>query len=620
MEFTGQELSHTRSFFTQNDNFDVSVNCQVNNTTGMYSFGITGTSSFKINLISGKIYKDDIFVHSYVPYEQFSIRMQLTSGNYNIYKNENPLILGQLKSQNDYNSFFFNRQYNMDDATFDVYISGSNTPNVFIQQTAYIFSTGQTSITGEIINYGPYDYKVFTSEAASLQNLTFNNITGNITSGQTGYFIFNGGLNNFDTTQPIILNIYTNYNYNYLNFYILNISSLDKTIIFKPMPPLVFNNLNQINSPLQYNNYSGGLATNSFNAEFSFMLDYVSGSGLFKGNNIILSGFYNIIGYGNIINYGYLTGLSTVMTGTSQLSGEYVISGSNFAWATGSITGYFSGIGTGIASGNGYTGISIGPFTGSIIDTIYPNSGTLFYNKAFVTGHGLQSLSLDYQGYTQATGFVNISGLNYDDIIYIGVMDIPLIKGLQFNDTTGLCYYLSGNYQHEVSSIVGDDNILYLTSLLNGTLGNGIFINQNQCNVGSMVAYTPILTGGTDIGVTGLIVYPISEYNGTITKLFSGSGYYSNPISGNANGTFYFIRIFTGVWDLLTGISPSSLVSFKNQGFFNSTGFSGYFVGTPNSTVYFQIAHSDSDFNIDVANLIISGSEVINPINQILSQ
>ena len=620
MNFTGQELIHTRNFYTQNDNFDVLVNCQVNNTTGIYSFGVTGNSSFQIDLISGKIYKDNLFIHSYVPYEQFSIRMQLTSGNYNIYKNENPLVLGQTKVSDNYDSFFFNRQYNTDSANFDVFISGSNKPNIFIQQIGYIFSTGQVAVTGEIINYGPFDYRVFDSNASLLQNLTFDKITGNIQSGQTGYFTFNGDLNNFDTTQFILVNTYSNYNYNTFNFYILDISSFGKTIVFKSMPPLAFNSLNQINSPLQYNNYSGGFYTNDFNAEFSFILNYVSGSGLFKEDNIILSGFYNVIGYGNFIESGNLTGLSIVVTGTSQLSGQYVITGSNFAWATGIVTGYFSGIGTGMASGIGYTGIGVGPFTGLIIDTIYPNSGTLYYNNTFVTGFGLESQSLDYQGYIQATGFVNLSGLNYDDIIYIGVDDIPLIKGLQFNDPTELCNYLSGNINHEVSSVVGDDNILYLTSLLDGDFGNGTFVKQNQCNAGSMINYSSFLTGGGNIGITGLTVYPISEYGGIINAIFSGSGDYSTPISGNSNGIFFFVRPFIGVWDLWTGTSPSSIISLTSQNFNTASGISGYFIGKPNSTVYFKVSHNDSNFNVDVANLIISGQYVVNPINQLISQ
>jgi len=383
------------------------------------------------------------------------------------------------------------------------------------------------------------------------------------------------------------------------------------------MPPLAFNSLNQINSPIQYNNYSGGFSTNDFNAEFSFILNYVSGSGMFAKNNVISGGYYNTMGYGNFIESGYLTGLSIIITGTSQLSGEYVIIGRNFAWSTGSVTGYFSGIGTGMASGDGYTGIGVGPFIGSIIDTIYPNSGSLYYNNAFVTGMGSQSQSLDYQGYTNATGYINISGLNHNDILYIGVSNIPLIKGFQFNDSTGLCFYLSGNQQHKVVSFVGDDNILYLESLFSGTLGNGIFINQGQCDEGSMISFTPFLTGGTDLGVTGLPVYPISEYQGLINQKFYGSGDYSNVISGNETGLFYFVRPFIGVWDLLTGTTPSSLVSLTDQGNYNDIMISGDFIGRPNSTVYFRISHSDSDYNVDVANIIISGSKVINPINQI---
>ena len=203
MQFTGTELSHSRNFYTQNINFEVDVNCYVYNTTGIYSFGLTGTDiNFKIDLISGKIYKDNLFIHSYIPYENFELKIQVTSENYNIIKNKVPLILGGTKQSGNFNTFFFNRQYNTDGANFDVIISGSNKPNVYVDNEEYFLSTGQTAVTGKIINNGSYNYEIFESSSNLTQNLIYNNMSGVIGPNETGYFIYSGDFKNFNFSPP----------------------------------------------------------------------------------------------------------------------------------------------------------------------------------------------------------------------------------------------------------------------------------------------------------------------------------------------------------------------------------------------------------------------------------
>lgn len=618
MNFTGTELIHNRNFYTQNNNFEFWVNCYVDNLTGNYTFGITGNNgSFQVNLSGGKIYKDGIFIHHYSNSEIFTLKSQITSGNYNIYKNDMPLILGGNKSTGDFDNFFFSRQYNMDGAQFDVYISGYNIPNIFIQNSQYLLNSGQNIITGEIINNGPYLYQIFDNISNITQNLTFIPFTGILNSSQTGYFYYSGDIIDIDFSQPIPINFYTNYDYPLINFYITNLSSLSYYVLLQPISDYSFNSQNQINRTLTYSNYSGGIISNNFNTDIIFELNYVSGSGSYVISNFANSGFYNITGYGNFLRNGYITGQSNVQTGNSSITGSYIINVSSFAWATGASTGFFSGIGMGIATGIDYTGLAIGSFTGLATGLIYNGSGTLLYNGQ-ATGYGLISQSVNYQSYINATGFLNISGLTYRDLFYVGIDNIPIVKGLQFNNETGLIYYFSGNSQHKVSSYISGE-LIYLTSLYNGENGNGIFIHEGDCNIGQLI-YSPFLTGGTGIGSTGITVYPISTYTGIISTIITGSGNYYGILSGNAPGEFLYTRTFTGVWDLLTGTSENTLVSLKSLGNYNQTMISGQGTLPPNSSINFQINHNDVEFNIDEVNLIISGTNIINPISQNILQ
>ena len=219
-----------------------------------------------------------------------------------------------------------------------------------------------------------------------------------------------------------------------------------------------------------------------------------------------------------------------------------------------------------------------------------------------------------------ATGYVSITGLQHGDYFYIGVESTPLVKGLQFTNETGLVFYLSGAAEHKVSSFFSGEYV-YLQSLSSGFDGNGIFVRSGNCNAGFLWPYTELLTGGSGIGTTGQIIYPIGQpYTGYISIVLTGSGNYVQPLSGNAAGAFQYTRTFTGSWDFLTGVDPDSLVSMKNLGNYTDVLISGTGIFPPNSTVNFQINHDESAFNVDGVRLIISGAEVLNPITQEINQ
>jgi hypothetical protein len=76
-------------------------------------------------------------------------------------------------------------------------------------------------------------------------------------------------------------------------------------------------------------------------------------------------------------------------------------------------------------------------------------------------------------------------------------------------------------------------------------------------------------------------------------------------------------EIFTGVWNIFTGITSTNLVSFLSAGTYSTGLMSGSGQFAPNSQVAFQIIYSGLSGN--AASLIISGNDILDPINQLIN-
>ena len=616
MQFTGTELVKKRNFYTQNNNFGAVVNFSVDSSTGRYELGVSGSSDFKLVLESGKIKYNDLFLHSYLPDNEYSLELQLTSGSFNLIKDSTPLVYGGTVQTGDYNYFYFKRGDTGINAEITFELSGANLPQYTIDQIGYWINSGQDTVTGNFANGGNYNINVFSSTTIGEQNLDYVPLTGVIAGGQNGKFKYSGELIDFDFSQPIFTIFNTNFGNTNVNFQLVNATTFDKLVLFDTISDYNFNSDDEINRTLTYTNYSGGVLVDNFNTPLTFKLEYVSGSGEFTVDDFATSAQFTANAYGNFLKSGWVTGVSVIPTGNLDVTGNYTINFQRFQWATGASTGYFSGNGTGIGSGINYTGLAYGAFTGFVTGLIRNGSGTFIFDNVFATGTSLNpSFSINYTGYTNATGYLSLTGIQYDDFFYIGIESTPLVRGLQFSNETGLVYYLSGAPQHKVSSYYSG-NLVYLNSLYSGTQGNGTFIRNGGCNLGSLVA-SEFLTGGTDIGTTGNSVYSIGQpFSGYISTVATGSGNYVLPVTATGVGVFTFTRTFTGAWDLYTGLSQTTLQKVAE---FNEY-LSGSAVFAPNSSVVFQIDHQDSTFNVEGARLIITGENVINPINQIISQ
>ncbi len=123
------------------------------------------------------------------------------------------------------------------------------------------------------------------------------------------------------------------------------------------------------------------------------------------------------------------------------------------------------------------------------------------------------------------------------------------------------------------------------------------------------------LNGPTDFSFAGGVLnrdVPYLNYSGGV-------------VVGNYSASLVFqlkygtgLETFSGVWDLLTGADTNSLVSLKGANQYSATLISGSGQFAPNSLVNLQVNYSG--FSGNSVQLVISGAEVLNPINQTLNQ
>lgn len=616
MQFTGQELTVKRNFYTQINDVGLSMNCSVDNTTGVYHFGLSGNQGIvDFKLEGGRMFFRDQFIHSYAAFQTFGLTVQVGSGA-NVIKDGAALVYGQPMNTGSFDYFYFQRENAGMGATFDLNISGDTLPSYTITDKGYLFASGQAGVTGYFVNQGTFPIRIFDSSILATQNYTFGKLVGNISSSNTGNFVYSGDFNTLDLNQPILTTFNTNFGNLDVIFTIVDTRTFNRFVLLQEIIPS-FNTSGVLNQDVNYLNYSGGFVTDNFNANLYFSLQYVSGSGAQADPSFLPTYPYSTLGYGNFVQSGLLTGQYRFPTGNNVISGEYIVNLSVFGWATGLATGFFSGNGTGLATGTNYTGAATSAFTGMLVVNIGAGSGT-FVNTNLVAGTPIgPAYSLNYTGYSDATGFVNTDNLSLNDVIYIGSQNDPIVKGFQFTSNTTLAAYLSGAPIHQVNGVI-DGGVVFLTSLQDGSAGNGTIVTSGDCNLGSLIA-SPFLTGGFNIGSTGALVISSGLYSSVIPMTITGSGSYAVLLTGSTTGAFYYTRTFTGAWDILTGTNPDTLVSLKIPGGFNGNTISGSGVFPPNSFVNLQVVYYDDDISSDAARLTISGADVLEPLIYTLS-
>ena len=616
MQFTGNQLVLKRNVYTQTGNYSMWINCAVDNTTGQYYFGLSGNgNSLDFMMQSGKLYFANTLIHSYLPYKSLLITADFTNTFANISKDGVPLAYGLPKQTGYFDYFYFKRDSASSNAAFNLYVSGDNLPNCNFQNIGYLLSTGQAAVTGTVMNLSQFPINIFDSNISTTEAYTFGKIAQKISSGASGIFAYSGDFTSIDTTKPIVTNFNTNFGNMNISFSIVDLTHVSRYILLnQPSDFTMQDGIFAYN--LGYSNYSGGNLTNNFQAGLQFILKNIIGSGFYTDPTFTPLAQFSTPGSGYIFNgYGLISGTAIISTGNGSVGGLYTMNVTQPRFATGTFSTFFSGFGTGMASGVGYTGAAYGAMTGIYFGTILANSGSIIISGN-VTGYGINGRSVYYPAYSNATGYVNLSGMMRGDVFYINSTSDPLVKGLQFNNETGLAFYLNNTLIHDVTASYNGAYVA-LTARDFGSIGNGLQISAQTCNNGNF-AYSPFLTGGFNSGTTGNAVYPIGPYLGFQNFLITGSGYYFGTITGYSVGVFTYTRTFSGSWDLLTGLDVSSMVSIKSGNSFNANTISGSGLFAPNGSVYFQIQHYSDGINIDQAQLIITGNEVVNGLSQII--
>lgn len=623
MIFTGTNLTIKRNFYTQTGNIGLDMNCSVDNTTGAYHFGLSGIQGKQDFLLqSGKLYQGTTFLHTYNSNISFNLAIQCSSGSTNIIKDGSTLSFGSPKSTGLFDYFYFTRENAGMGAAFDLLISGDDIPIYSIQNQGYLLYSGQNAVTGQFTNSSNYPIKVFDSSMLATQNYSFGKLVSTINGSNSGAFAYSGDYSLININDPILTTFNTNFGDIQQLFYITDARTLNKFIYFTSPNDFTFNGTGVLNRTLSYLNYSGGFAGANFPTYLTFELDYVSGSGFFAPSGSTVN--FLTTGYGNFLKSGLLTGLASTTTGNIIVS--------SFAWATGLVTGLFSGLGTGMASGLGFTGIVGGQYTGMYTGTIYGGSGTLNLNSNLV-GVGIGGYNTFYTGQSYATGYLDLGTMTMDagddffinsisggNVRFIGTYQSsalgcsssgPLFSS-NFNNFNTLVQCISGvTGSLGVTAYVIQPSGLFFTSLYAGTTGNHIFLNDD----GGGWPGAGFLTGGASGTIAGSgIMIPLSPYTGKLNIIITGSGNYSNIISGTNSNAYY--KTFSGSWNFMSGIDQNSLISMNNGSSPNK--MTGAALFNPNSSIIFQVTHNIIDSNQDAAKLIISGSSVLNPIIQTL--
>lgn len=278
MEFTGSQLTFKRNFYTQTGNYGFVMAATVDNTTGTYHFGLSGVQGvLDFKLESGRMYYGNQFIQSYRSYEQFVVEGQFSSGAANVIENNGALVYGAAKSTGNFDYFYFNRASTNMGGTFGVEISGDNRPIYSITEEGYLFSSGQNAVTGWFANQGTFPIRVFDQSIQASANYTLGELNGNIAAGSSGAFAYTGNYGTLDFSQPILNTFATNFGDISVLFSIIDARSFSSFVQLTAPTDFSFNTDNVLNRNVSYLNFSGGVVSNDFNTNLTFVLGYVSG-------------------------------------------------------------------------------------------------------------------------------------------------------------------------------------------------------------------------------------------------------------------------------------------------------------------------------------------------------
>lgn len=284
MIFTGSQLSLKRSIYTQTGYYGFVMDATVENTSGVYHFGLSGAAgTLDFRLESGRMYWGNQFVHTYRSYEQFTVEAQFSSGHANILKNDEALVYGEPKQTGYFDTFYFNRADANMGAAFEVSVSGNNAPVYAITQQGYLTSSGQNAVTGWFTNQGGFPIRVFDTAIQASANYTLGKLVANVGAQGSGAFAYTGDYNTIDFSQPILTTFATNFGNAAILFSIIDARTLNRFVQLTAPTDFTFTQTGVLNRDVSYLNYSGGVVVGNFNTSLVFRLSYLTGYETFTG-------------------------------------------------------------------------------------------------------------------------------------------------------------------------------------------------------------------------------------------------------------------------------------------------------------------------------------------------
>ncbi len=318
MQFTGLDLTLKRSFYTQSGTYGFVADIVVDNTTGLYRFGLSGAQgALEFRLDSGRLYYGTQFLHTYQSYRAFVIEGQFTSGAANILKNGSPLAFGAPKATRNFDTFYFSRANPGMGGTFGVEISGNSLPSFTISQQGYLLTSGQGGVTGYFANQSAFPFRVFDSSIQASQNYRFGKLRGTVGASATGTFAYSGDWDALDLSQPILTTFNTSYQDSTVLFTIIDARTLNRFVYLTAPTDFSFNETGILNRDVTYLNYSGGFVTDAYQTSLVFQLRYQTGDETFTGVWNMATGLTSA----NLVSFlsagTYSTGL---MSGSGQFA------------------------------------------------------------------------------------------------------------------------------------------------------------------------------------------------------------------------------------------------------------------------------------------------------------
>lgn len=266
------------------------------------------------------------------------------------------------------------------------------------------------------------------------------------------------------------------------------------------------------------------------------------------------------------------------------------------------------------------TALSFGiPKNTGIFDYFYfsrANAGMGADFDVTVSGDNTPNYTIQSQGYLLYSGQNAVTGRFLNNSVYpIRIFDSSMLATQNY--TFGKLVGNIGAVGSGVFAYSGDYNNLDITDPILTTFNTNFGDTQQLFQIvdARTVSRFVYLNGPTDFAFADTILnrdVPYLNYSGGVVT----DNYLASLVFQLKYATG--LETFTGIWDLYTGVDAGTLVSMKGSNQYSSNIISGSGLFPANSSVNLQITYSG--FSGNAVQLVISGSQVLNPINQTLNK